>query len=70
MTPNFLFSFLTHEYKNYTEKVICPNVSLTKIEGKLYSFETFKTIKPNSQETAQNFEKHVLHKCLRIAFYT
>jgi hypothetical protein len=25
---------------------------------------------PSSQETAQNFEKHVLQKCLRIAFYT
>jgi hypothetical protein len=30
----------------------------------------FETLKPNSQETAQNFEKHVLLKCLRIAFYT
>ncbi len=30
----------------------------------------FETLKPNSQETAQNFEKLVLQKCLRIAFYT
>jgi hypothetical protein len=30
----------------------------------------FKTLKPNSQETAQNFEKGVLQKFLRIAFYT
>ena len=30
----------------------------------------FETLKPCSQETAQNFEKHVLQKCLRIAFYT
>ncbi len=32
-----------------------------------YFFETFK---PDSQETAQNFEKPVLQKCLRITFYT
>ncbi len=30
----------------------------------------FETLKPYSQETAQNIEKHVLQKCLRIAFYT
>jgi hypothetical protein len=30
----------------------------------------FETLKPYSQETAQNFEKRVLQKCLRIAFYT
>jgi hypothetical protein len=29
-----------------------------------------KTLKPDSQETAQNFEKRVLQKCLRITFYT
>jgi hypothetical protein len=29
-----------------------------------------KGLKPYSQETAQNFEKHFLQKCLRIAFYT
>ncbi len=27
-------------------------------------------LKPYSQETAQNFEKLVLQKCIRIAFYT
>ena len=27
-------------------------------------------LKTYSQEMAQNFEKHVLQKCLRIAFYT
>jgi hypothetical protein len=27
-------------------------------------------IKPDSQETAQNFEKRVLQKCLRITVYT
>ncbi len=26
--------------------------------------------KPNSQETAQYLKKHVLHKCLKITFYT
>jgi hypothetical protein len=30
----------------------------------------FETLKPDSQETAQNFEKRVLQKCLRITFYT
>jgi hypothetical protein len=30
----------------------------------------FETLKLYSQETAQNFEKDVLQKCLRIAFYT
>jgi hypothetical protein len=30
----------------------------------------FETLMPYSQETAQNFEKLVLQKCLRIAFYT
>ena len=30
----------------------------------------FQTLKPDSQETAQNFEKRVLQKCLRITFYT
>ncbi len=30
----------------------------------------FETLKPNFQETAQNFEKHVLQKGLRITFYT
>jgi hypothetical protein len=30
----------------------------------------FETLKPYSQEMAQNFEKLVLQKCLRIAFYT
>jgi hypothetical protein len=30
----------------------------------------FKALKPNSQETAQNFEKGVLQKFLRITFYT
>ncbi len=30
----------------------------------------FETLKPNSQETAQNFEKRVLQKCLRHTFYT
>jgi hypothetical protein len=30
----------------------------------------FETLKPYSQETAQHFEKHVLQKCLRMAFYT
>ncbi len=30
----------------------------------------FETLKPNSQETAQNFEKSVLQKCLIITFYT
>jgi hypothetical protein len=27
-------------------------------------------LKPDSQETVQNFEKRVLQKCLRITFYT
>jgi hypothetical protein len=30
----------------------------------------FETLKPDSQETAQHFEKSVLQKCLRITFYT
>jgi hypothetical protein len=30
----------------------------------------FETLKPDSQETAQNFEKRVLQKILRITFYT
>jgi hypothetical protein len=30
----------------------------------------FETLKPDLQETAQNFEKHVLQKCLRITCYT
>jgi hypothetical protein len=30
----------------------------------------FETLNSFSQETAQNFDKHVLQKCLRIAFYT
>ncbi len=30
----------------------------------------FETLKPCSQETAQNFEKRVLQKCLGIAFFT
>ncbi len=30
----------------------------------------FETFKPYSQETAQNFEKRVLQKGLRIPFYT
>ncbi len=29
-----------------------------------------ETLKPNSQETAQNFETRILLKCLRIAFYS
>jgi hypothetical protein len=29
----------------------------------------FETLKPYSRETAQNFEKHALQKCLRIDFY-
>jgi hypothetical protein len=28
------------------------------------------SLMPDSQETAQNFEKRVLQKCLRITFYT
>ncbi len=46
----------------------------------LYFFDThiqtlwflghIRTLKPNSQETAQNFEKGVLQKFLRITFYT
>jgi hypothetical protein len=39
-----------------------------KILGNISTF--FETLKPYSQETAQNFEKRVLQKCLRIAFYT
>ncbi len=30
----------------------------------------FETLKPDSQETAQNFEKRVLQKFLRSTFYT
>ena len=30
----------------------------------------FETLKPDSQETAKNFEKRVLQKCLRITFCT
>jgi hypothetical protein len=33
-------------------------------------YHFFQTLKPNSQEMAQNFEKDVLQKCLRITFYT
>jgi hypothetical protein len=29
----------------------------------------FEILKPNSQETAQNVEKRILEKCLRINFY-
>jgi hypothetical protein len=29
----------------------------------------FEHLKPDSQETDQNFEKRVLQKCLRITFY-
>ena len=53
--------------------------SITTVPNILRSFAIFATplishwslpLKPYSQETAQNFEKHVLQKCLRIAFYT
>jgi hypothetical protein len=33
-------------------------------------YHFFESLKPDSQETAQNFEKRILLKCLRITFYT
>jgi hypothetical protein len=45
---------------------LCPACEIILIA---FAF-AFETLKPYSQETAQNFEKHVLQKCLRIAFYT
>jgi hypothetical protein len=29
----------------------------------------FETLKPDSQEMAQNLKKHISQKCLRITFY-
>jgi hypothetical protein len=34
-----------------------------------HSSTFFKTLQPNKQEAAQNFEQRVLQKCLRISFY-
>jgi hypothetical protein len=33
-------------------------------------FMSFETLKPDSQEMAQNVEKRILQKCFRITFYT
>ncbi len=41
-----------------------------KTLGQLDLGPSGRGLKPDSQEMAQNFEKRVLQKCLRITFYT
>jgi hypothetical protein len=45
------------------------SIKTTHTPPPLSFYNTFKTLKTNSQETAQNFEKVVLQKFLRITFY-
>jgi hypothetical protein len=56
--------------KKYTQKVICPNVSqVTRVRRRqTQQFRNFETLKPNSQETAQNFENMFYKSVLELRF--
>ncbi len=50
------FSHFSQQFRNQRKILRC--------------FDTHSQILPDSQKTAQNFEKRVSQKCLRITFYT
>ncbi len=62
--------FKTFLLANYRIFLNCFEISVKFCVVLIPIFALFETLKPNSQGTAQNFEKRVLQKCLIITFYT
>ena len=66
------FSHFSQQFRNQRKILCCFDTHIQILQRKSFYviLALFETIKPDSQETAQNFEKRVLQKCLRITFYT
>ncbi len=59
------FSHFSQQFRNQCKILRCFEIKSFHVILAL-----FETLKPDSQETAQHFEKRVLQKCCRITFYT
>jgi hypothetical protein len=70
----FLLANLSHfsqQFQNQHKILRCFDTQIQVLQRKRFYviLALFETLQPDSQETAQNFEKRVLQKCLRITFY-
>ncbi len=67
------FSHFSQQFRNQRKILRCFDTHIQILQRKSFYviLALFETLKPDSQETAQNLEKCVvLKKCLRITFYT
>ncbi len=66
------FSHFSQQFRNQRKILRCFDTHIQILQRKSFYviLALFWNLKPDSQETAQNFKKRVLQKCLRLTFYT